>query len=149
MITKVTQRGQDDCVTANVAAVLNLPYEQVYEEFYEDYHSGDIQLLDFLHDKGAICGSMFTQDSTLQKGCVDFLMAPALNHPGQFHSLIADYRGDKPVIIDPSPEGEPLYTFDPVEPGERLLTSWVIECRCYYVPSNPSIQSKEAAVDGD
>lgn len=136
-IVPTPQRENDECVMANIVALTGLPYDQVKAEFHHKYHNWETNIAEYLTSKGCVCSVPQIHEGQPVRDVVDFCIAPALDSRPLFHSILLDSTKDGFTVHDPADrDGLPHYAVEPVEPGERKLEAWVVECRVYYVPGD-------------
>jgi len=134
-IKHLSQTGHDACVATCCAMLLALPAEQVVDEFHKDFTNYLKTPEEYLAQHGVKVRR--TEDrNTLLFNRIYMLLVPSLNTPGMFHQILADTRGGKVTIYDPSRHYR--YSMSP-EKGEHQLLSWVID---YEVIEAPALDYK-------
>lgn len=98
----------DTCVSACLAMILDLPVQQVIDEFHRDYCDDKITSAEYLQSKGVKVKihPAITRKRSF-KG-LHLITVPSLNIEGALHQIIWDRRvgEDGPIIFDPN-EGKP------------------------------------------
>jgi len=102
----VVQNNEKGCVSACLAMLLDIPVEQVEDEFHEKYIYGKIEIDEYLHVKGMACRPTLAVMShgKMQRETYYIITAPSLNYPAYLHQLIMYFDDDLEewIILDPN-----------------------------------------------
>ena len=129
-----TQPTPHSCVSACLAMLLDVPVEEVHEEFHFPYRNFEMSILEYAHKKGMMFVSG-QSDSVLYYGMVYLLAVPSLNIKSGVHQIIVDTRNHKFQIYDPN-EGYAgrLFYSEAWEPGASLLNSYTVDFKVLWCP---------------
>lgn len=96
-----TQPTPHSCASTVLAMILDVPAQEVIDEFQEGYFANTLNELDYLASKGVAARAM-TRREDLYYGRVYIATAPSLNVYTALHSLIIDTRGGSCTVWDPN-----------------------------------------------
>lgn len=126
------QPTANSCICACVAMVTGIQVATILSRFHSRVWDDGMSLGEILEQMGVQHHQAFYGPQALYYGKVYLLAVPSLNTPGSFHQVIADCRGESPVILDPAQgiDGKQYYAWHPekgVDPLAVHLTSWMLE----------------------
>jgi hypothetical protein len=131
------QPTHNSCQSATIAMILDVPVQQVVDEFHHGYMEMDEEPHDYLASRGVNILFHMSSDRLVHWDKVYMLGVPSLNVEASTHSILMDTRQEVNgygVLYDPNKgrEGKKYYTTDEAivksEPLAVMLQSFVI---CY------------------
>lgn len=134
-LTHQQQPTKNSCVSTCLAMLLDVPAQQVVDEFHDKYYVTQEQLPhEYLAAKGISTKPGISTELSLYPGKLYLVAAASLNLEGQMHEIIVDFRDEeKPLLVlDPNmgKEGKKYYVYKPeakLQENEVNLTCWFID----------------------
>lgn len=111
------QPTANSCQSATIAMILDMPVQQVVDEFHDDYVNMGAEPHDYLASRGVNILFHLSSDRVVHWDKVYMLGVPSLNMEASTHSILMDTREEvcgTGVIYDPNKgrKGKKYYTTD-------------------------------------
>lgn len=133
-ITHQQQPTSTSCVSACLAMLLDVPVQQVVDDFHDKYHAQEQLPHEYLAAKGLTTSPGKSTELALYPGKLYLVAAPSLNIEANMHEIIVDFRDKENcmVILDPNQgkEGKKYYVYKPeakLQENEVNLICWFID----------------------
>lgn len=130
-IQHVQQPTNNSCVSACIAMVTGMPIEQVMEEFHDKYCTHEIDVYNYLVQKGFLVRIANSVDLIMENRLYIVHVA-SVNAPAVLHEIVVDTRNEDLVVYDPNDgkEGKEIYvshTLKELAQHEHHLKSYGID----------------------
>lgn len=124
------------CASTCIAMLLNVPAEEIIEQFHDQYKAGEINVDQFLLNKGLTVESLLSSYWQCQWDGIYIAAVPSLNIKANLHQIIIDTRNNKVTIYDPNmgKPGKNYYVHDDKEDKTEFeygLISYCLEFKIH------------------
>lgn len=124
------------CASTCIAMLLDVPAEEIIEQFHDKYKSGEMNIDQFLTSKNINVEPLLTSYWQAKWDGLYFAIVPSLNMKANLHEIIIDTRNDDVIIYDPNmgKEGKYYYVNNEKEDKTELeygLISYVLEFKIH------------------
>lgn len=123
-LTHCKQAAGNGCMSACLAMLTEIPVEQIMADFHDSYRSKLITPQMFLANKGIKWKYEERADDRLvgylDQGFIYLMSVPSLSRKNETHSILVDYRGEEPIVLDPANKN-------------RIMGSGPLDVRCWSI----------------